>query len=156
MIRKSFKVLEIIDGQEYSFSSFAFKACIRKYKAEKKSQGENIASELLLEKIANAAHVSVDSIKNWMYAKNGPGDLETVKAVADCLDIDYIDLLKKQEKKSMSENKVVNNNMTIDMEKTKDVIRVVYQKMSGFMDAAVQELCFENDEATYWNYEEVY
>ena len=56
----------------------------------------------------------------------------------------------------MSENKVVNNNMTIDMEKTKDVIRVVYQKMSGFMDAAVQELCFENDEATYWNYEEVY
>ena len=156
MISKSFKVLEIIDGQEYSFSSFAFKACIRKYKAEKKSQGENIASELLLEKIANAAHVSVDSIKNWMYAKNGPGDLETVKAVADCLDIDYIDLLKKQEKKSMSENKVVNNNLTIDMEKTKDVIRVVYQKMSGFMDAAVQELCFENDEATYWNYEEVY
>lgn len=156
MVSKSFKVLEVINEYEYVFSPFAFKACVRKYKADKKNAGESATNEIVLEEIADSAHVSVDAIKNWMYAKNGPGDLETVKAIADVLHVDYIELLKQQEKKLMSENKVIVQDMTIDMEKTKDVIRVVYQKMSTFMDAAVQELCFDSDEETYWKYEEVY
>lgn len=156
MVSKRFKVLEVINGTEYSFSPFALKDSIRKYRADKKSIGENVTSEMVLEKIADSAHVSVDAIKNWMYAKNGPGDLETVKAVANSLSINYIDLLKQQESKNMSENKIVEQSIAVDMEKTKDVIRVVYQKMSAFMDAAVQELCFDNDEETYWQYEEVY
>lgn len=156
MVSRRFKVLEVINGTEYSFSPFALKDSIRKYRADKKSIGENVTSEMVLEKIADSAHVSVDAIKNWMYAKNGPGDLETVKAVANSLSINYIDLLKQQESKNMSENKIVEQSIAVDMEKTKDVIRVVYQKMSAFMDAAVQELCFDNDEETYWQYEEVY
>lgn len=156
MISKNFKVLEVINGKEYVFSSFAFKAGVRRYKSEKKVIKENVTGEMVLEEIAEVAHVSVDSIKNWMYAKNGPGDLEIVKAVADCLNMNYIDLLKEQEKKYMSENNVVAQNIVIDTEKTKDVIRIVYQKMSSFMDAAVEELCFDSDEETYWKYDEVY
>ena len=156
MVSKQFKVLEVINGIEYSFSPFALKNSIRKYRADKKNIGENVTSEMVLDKIADSAHVSVDAIKNWMYAKNGPSDLEIVKAVANSLNMNYIDLLKQQESKNMSENKVIDQSIAVDMEKTKDVIRVVYQKMSAFMDAAVQELCFDNDEETYWQYEEVY
>ena len=156
MVSKSFKVLEVIDEYEYVFSPFAFKALVRKYKADKKSKGETVTSEAALEEIANSAHVSVDAIKNWMYAKNGPADLETVETIATFFKVDYIELLKKQEKKSMIENTIVTHDTMINAEKTKDVIRVVYQKMSTFMDAAVQELCFDSDEETYWKYEEVY
>lgn len=105
-----------------------------------------------MEEIASAAHVSVDSVKNWMYAKNGPGDLETVKLVAGCLNINYMELLRRLEEKNMSENKenkIEDTTLIVNMEKTKDVIRVVYQKMSAFMDVAVWELCFDSDEETY-------
>ena len=156
MISKSFKVLDIIDGYEYVFSAFAFKANVRKYKADQKAIGESLTNEMVLEQIAECAHVSVDAIKNWMYAKNGPGDLETVKAIAEFLKVNYIDLLKQQEKKTMSENKIVTQDMAVDMEKTKDVIRVVYQKMSAFMDAAVEELCFELSEESFWEYDAEY
>ena len=93
MISKNFKVLEVINEYEYVFSPFAFKACVRKYKADMKSSGKSVTNEIVLEEIAGSAHVSVDAIKNWMYAKNGPADLETVKAIADFLNIDYIELL---------------------------------------------------------------
>lgn len=156
MVSKNFKVLAVIDEYEYVFSPFAFKALVRKYKADKKSKGETVTSEVALEEIANSAHVSVDAIKNWMYAKNGPADLETVKVIASFFEISYIELLRKQEKKTMSENKIITLDTKIDMERTKDVIRVVYQKMSAFMDAAVWELCFSSDEETFWRYEEVY
>ena len=156
MISKSFKVLEVIDGEQYVFSSFALKTCIRKYKSDKKTYGEIITSEMIMEALADSIHVSVDAIKNWMYEKNGPGDLETVKSVAGFLNVDYVELLKKQEKNIMSENNVIIQGTNINMEKTKDVIRVIYQKMSGFMDAAVHELCFDSDENIYWKYEEVY
>lgn len=156
MVSKNFKVLEVMNGNEYIFSSFSFKASVRKYKSEKKSQNGSLTSEMVLEKIAEAAHVSVDSIKNWMYAKNGPSDLETVKVVANFLNVNYVDLLKKQERKNMSENKIVDQETIVNMDKTKDIIRVVYQKMSSFMDAAVQELCFDADEETFYTYENVY
>lgn len=42
MVSKSFKVLEIIDGHEHSFSSFAFKATVRKYKAEKRAKEKKL------------------------------------------------------------------------------------------------------------------
>lgn len=155
MVSKNFKVLEIINGKEYCFSAFAFKASVRNFKAEKKRNGENIASEDLYWELAEATHVSADSIKNWMYAKNGPGDLQTVKEIANYLKIDYKDLLKEQEKQDMSGNDGVNQN-AVDNGNTKDVIRVVYQKMSAFMDAAVQELCFDSDEATFYTYEAIY
>ena len=54
------------------------------------------------------------------------------------------------------ENKIEDTTLIVNMEKTKDVIRVVYQKMSAFMDVAVWELCFDSDEETYWHYDEVY
>jgi len=125
-------------------------------KSDKKSLGESVTNEIVLEEIADSAHVSVDAIKNWMYAKNGPADLETVKAIATFFNVNYIELLKQQEKKTMLDNKVMVQDVSIDMEKTKDVIRVVYQKMSTFMDAAVRELCFDSDEETFMKYEEVY
>lgn len=58
-----------------------------------------------------------------------------------------------------NEKKVIKNEMTnaiIDAEKTRDSIRVVYQKMSAFMDAAVDELCFGNDEFVFLKYDKVY
>lgn len=153
MISKRFKVLEIVDGKEYVFSPFSFKASMSKFKTVKKEQGKN--SEEAFEEIAEAAYVSVDALKNWMYRKNGPADLETVKRIAVKLEINYMELLKEQEKEKMSENKMANC-ITVDMNKTKDVIRVVYQKMAAFMDVLVNEICFGMDEATFYTYDEAY
>jgi len=159
MISKKFKVLEVVKGNEYVFSSFAFKKCVNTYKAKVKMDKTDISVEQIYETIADSAHVSVDAVKNWMYGKNGPADLETVKHLAEVLKVDYMELLKIQEESNMPEKNVEMNmamNVVIDMDKTKDVIRVVYQKMSAFMDAAVDELCFDSDEHTYWTYDEIY
>ena len=159
MVSKKFKVLEVKNGTEYVFSSFAFKKCVNAYKSKEKNAGKNTSVEQIYEAIADSAHVSVDAVKNWMYGKNGPADLETVKDLATTLNVDYMELLKIQEEKTMSEKNMEMNmsmNVVTDMDKTKDVIRVVYQKMSAFMDAAVEELCFDSSEEVYWEYDEAY
>lgn len=159
MVSKKFKVLEVKNGTEYLFSPFAFKKCVNTYKAKVRTERTNISVEQTYEAIADSAHVSVDAVKNWMYGKNGPADLETVKHLAEVLKVDYMDLLKAQEEENMSEKNVEMNmamNVVIDMDKTKDVIRAVYQKMCVFMDAAVDELCFGYDEQVFMRYEEVY
>lgn len=155
MVSKKFKILEVREGKEYVFSSFSFKVNVQKYKSEKKSQGQKVSNEWIWESIAQEVHVTMDSIRNWMYGKNGPSDLESVKAIARYLNIDYHDLLKVQEEKIMSEKTNVICNM-VNATETKDVIRVIYQKMSEFMDDAVDELCFDSDEEMYLIYLSVY
>lgn len=153
MISKRFKVLEIVDGKEYVFSPFAFKSNMSQFKAKRKEQGK--ASEDAFAEIAEAAYVSVDALKNWMYGKNGPADLETVKRVSAKLEVNYMDLLKEQEKEKMEEKKMANSNY-VDMNRAKDAIRLVYQKMAAFMDAAVEEERFDYSHETLFTYDAVY
>ena len=153
MISRKFKVLEVVDGKEYVFSPFSFKSSLSKFKAERKEQGIN--SEDAFAELAEVAYVSVDALKNWMYGKNGPADLETVKRISTKLEINYMDLLKEQEKEKMEEKKMANSNY-VDMNRTKDVIRVVYQKMAAYMDTLVEELCIDIDETTYYALDAAY
>ena len=78
MISKNFKVLEVRDDQEFVFDSFAFKASVSKYVADKKAAGEPIKKEDVKGDLAEKTFTSVDSITNWMYGRNGVSDLEAV------------------------------------------------------------------------------
>ncbi len=148
MVSMNYKVLEVRDGKEYVFSSHAFKQRIKTFLET--SQFKTL--EALFEDIASKAHVTADAVRNWNYAKNGPGDIEIVKILADYLNVDYKEIMRVQEVKKMAENK----SETLNTDKTKDVIRAVYQKMADFMDVALYEVDFEECGDSYYEYEAMY
>ncbi len=156
MISKNFKVLEVRDDQEFVFDSFAFKASVSKYVADKKAAGEPIKKEDVKGDLAEKTFTSVDSITNWMYGRNGVSDLEAVKTIAAYLQIDYMKLLRVQEKTIMVENKEIKTIENVNMDKTKDVIRTVYQKMSTFMDVAADCVRFDYSQEFFEEHEHYY
>lgn len=153
MISKKFKVLEVKDGQGYVFDSFAFKTSVRNYVANKKSAGEHFSIEKAKVELANVVCISIDSITNWMYGRNGVADLESLKKIAEYLDVDYTQMLRVEEEKKMVDNNIVSE---VNMDKTKDVLRSVYQKMAIFMDIAARCVRFDYSREFFDEYEHYY
>lgn len=120
MISKSFKVFQI-DNKQFKFNSFNFMIFFRNYRLSKKIK----ASELE-EKIAVQAHVSEAAVHNWLYNKNGPADLDAIKAIADCLSIKDFRLL-------MEEVKDVAYNNSLTSQEKESVYRI-YSSVISFLD----------------------
>lgn len=81
-------------GEEVRFSSILFREKINEYiKKESESTGKKVIKEAIYHEIAEAVHVSDEAVKKWAQGHNGPGDFQTVKAIAIKLGIDYKELL---------------------------------------------------------------
>ncbi len=144
MVSKRFRVLKRVGDKNYVFCPAALRNCISEYRHSRREQGFNEKTEDVVGELSDAALVSMDAIRNWMYGKNGPSDMDAVQAIADCMKIDSMRLLIEEEPKIMEKT---TNNMqdVVNYEKTKDVIRVVYQKMCRFLDNAVENRCYDGE-----------
>lgn len=123
----------IIDGKYVQFDSVSFKNLF--------TSGRKKADMSVLEyetELGEALSVSSNAIHNWRFGMNGPSDLETIKQLAECLDIsDYMLLLKDGKE-----------NMIMQISKRqKDSLKRLYDAVIEYLDKFQQSDGFNN----YWH-----
>lgn len=109
------------NGKTYKFSSLQMKAYVNKTKMDRKSQDKRITNNEILSEIAEALVASFETVKNWMYAYNAPGDLEQIKSIGAYFNVDYHVFLEVEEK----DMAVVEKDSYQEF-KTKECVREIY------------------------------
>ena len=109
------------NGKTYKFSSFQMKAYVNKTKMIRKSQDKRITNNEILSEIAEALVASFETVKNWMYAYNAPGDLEQIKSIGAYFNVDYHVFLEVEEK-----DMAVVEKDSYQVFKTKECVREIY------------------------------
>lgn len=109
-----------IDGKNVQFDSVAFGDFFTSYRKKVDISVEDYEIEL-----GEALNVSSSAIHSWRFGVNGPSDIDTIKQLADILDVsNYMLLLKESE-----ENKV----MQIS-ERQKDSLKRIYDAVIDYLD----------------------
>lgn len=114
------RVFKIYDNNKI-FDSAAFKNYFEVMKKKTHISGEKMEQQL-----AEQLNISKDAIHKWVYEKNGPGNLELIKNLANALDIkDYRELLMDidEEKQMIS---ITNRQM--------DAVKRIYDVCIWFLD----------------------
>lgn len=96
---RNLKVLETIEDVEYTWSFYSAKRILNDLTSDRNPTKNQIYREL-----AKKCYVSFEAIKNWFTGKNGPGDIEQVKSVAEVLGESYTAFLKPLHKEHTSMN----------------------------------------------------
>ena len=87
------RVLEKKEGREYVWNYSAAKDILESYYSEAKRIGKARKFKIY-EEISGVCCISFDAVKNWFSMKNGPGDIEQVKKMAEYFNVEYLKLLK--------------------------------------------------------------
>lgn len=114
------------DGDVIKFSSIQFRKCANNYISEqRKDNDKKYTISDFDENVANVLHFSSDTIKNWRLGKNGPGDFQIIKQLADFLKINYHDLLVDKDDKPVT---VIDREaFEIEGNNEKDIIMHMYR-----------------------------
>lgn len=121
MISNEYKIISLEDGSEYRFSSEAFKVKVQEYVARKREEGTKITKASLILSLSETTNVSASAVCNWLYGKNGTGELDIVKKLAKALETDYLELMEKVEDSEINESEDNNMNSTVE-NKTEKVV----------------------------------
>ena len=89
----------IIDDSEYVFSRMQFNQAFEFYRKDKKAKVLDLEYDL-----AEAVSVSREAVHNWRQGYNGPGDLSSIKKMAELLGCNYMTLLEVRKDKKMVNN----------------------------------------------------
>ena len=131
-MKKTIKTYEE-DGIKLQFASKELLKQINQRKYYFQSSGKKTTKAAIMNEIADLLCVSVEAVKNWMYGYNGPSDVEQVKPLANYFDIDYHQLLEKEESGMEQRNiGIVEDNMQFQM--TKNTVRDIYHAMLDYID----------------------
>ena len=124
------------NGIKYKFSHKKLLMNMNKKKHDSLLAGEKVTKQSIMSDLAEKLFVSNEAVKNWMYGYNGPSEIEQVKSLAEYFSVDYHDLLESEAIKMEEKNNSIN--MTIDPQAycTKERVRVIFQRMVDFFDAA--------------------
>ena len=139
------------NGKTYKFDSNSFMMYINRKKARGQKAGRKITQTAIREELADVAFVSQEAVKNWMYGNNAPSDIEQVKVIAEYFDVDYHELLTKEEEKAMTmaaENGF-GKNSTFQQEYTKNLIRNIYHKMLTLIDEINYYECIDHSPESF-------
>lgn len=129
MISNEYKIISLEDGSEYRFSSEAFRVKVQEYVAKKREEGTKITKSSLILRLSETANVSESAVCNWLYGKNGTGELDIVKKLAKALGTDYLELMEKIENSGISESE--DNNMSSVVENKTE--KVVWDKWYNYV-----------------------
>ncbi len=160
----------LIGNRRYNFSrksfEYYFKRCLNVPKA--RIDGINKVGELE-EYIANKVICSKDTVHGWRFTNSGPGDLSTIKQIADILGIkDYMRLMEEMFEENKTEKgekiKTVKNELTnLQIESLKRIYDAVieylddFEKTDGFTGTLWYEFRdkgFKNPEPEIYDYAE--
>lgn len=101
-----------------------------------KSKKEKVKVGILEEKIANYINISKESIHNWRFKINGPGDIEIIKKLAQYFNLTSINLLLTK-KKDGEKNKMLNELQIISTKRIYDSVLdflELFRNTNGFND----------------------
>ena len=104
MVSNEYKIISLEDGSEYRFDTDAFKEKVQEYVIGMRKKGLSITKAAIIVKLSEVTNVSPSAVSNWLYGKNGTGELETVKLLAKELGVNYIELLRKVENRDFVES----------------------------------------------------
>ena len=108
------------DGEKYVFNSDAFRSRIDHYAKEQNQSKGQVA-----EGLSKRLQVTPDAVNNWKYGKNGPSDLDTIKAMADYLHTDWKLLVKK------TDGGIIMTQLT---DRQKDAAKRIYDILIWFLE----------------------
>lgn len=123
----------MIDGKNMQFDSVPFN---KLFTYGRKKTGMSVLEYET--ELGEVLSVSSSAIHNWRFGMNGPSDLETIKQLAECLDIsDYLLLLKDGKE-----------NMIMQIsERQKDSLKRIYDAVIEYLDEFQRTDGFNN----YWH-----
>jgi len=111
------RILAQIDGKDLAFCHQNLRKALNEYKNKKNANGEGITKTDLRQHLADRLNLSPESIKNYEQGYNGPMDVDTVKKMAEYLELDWTALMKEvspmAEKKMMEMEKSIENAMRL-------------------------------------------
>lgn len=124
------------NGIKYKFNHKKLLMYMNKTKHDSLLAGEKVTKQAMMGDLAEKLFVSHEAVKNWMYGYNGPSEIEQVTSLGDYFGIDYHELLDSEVTNMEEKNNAIN--MTIDPQAycTKERVRVIFQRMVDFYDAA--------------------
>ena len=129
MKSSSFRTLVDVDGKQYIFDSNAFsnivtdRCGLRKVGEFTKRLTTQTA---VMMNIADNVGVTFDAVKHWKQGDNGPGDIEIVKSMASCLNVNYKKLLIPLFNTSEDTNIMNKNELNIISSIYGECISIVY------------------------------
>lgn len=118
-----------IDGKEYQFCFDEFN---NQFNVYKNTNGKMVKE--VEEKIAEKANVSQSAVHQWKYEKNGPSEIEMIKAIADLFGI-------KNYKIFLRERSNIVKNWT---EKQENSVKRVYDAVIDFLFEFEQTMGFND------------
>ena len=101
MKSKKYTIFDI-NGQKMQFDTYIFRHYFFRYCQPKDQPRKSVGDTEQL--LGDSVHVSKDAVHQWRFGNNGPSTIETVKAIAEFLQIaDYTNLMTeyKEENKTM-------------------------------------------------------
>ena len=101
-----------------------------------KSKKEKVKVGILEEKIANYINISKESIHNWRFKINGPGDIEIIEKLAQYFNLTNINLLLTK-KKDGEKNKMLNDLQIASIKRIYDSVLdflELFRNTNGFND----------------------
>ena len=124
------------NGVRYQFASKKLLMQINQKKHNAQSIGEKLTKAKIMNELAEQHCVSVEAVKNWMYGYNGPSDMEQVIKLGKYFDIDYHELLEKEEEEMAENTKITGIVTDWQAQYTKDKIREIYRAILSYIDSA--------------------
>ncbi len=122
------------NGVRYRFASKKLLMQINQKKHNAQSLGEKITKAKIMNEIAEQQCVSVEAVKNWMYGYNGPSDMEQVIKLGMYFDINYHELLEKEEDEMAESNKITGIVTDWQAQYTKERIREIYRAILNYIE----------------------
>lgn len=103
MVNNNYRTLKDDDGKVFVFSEEKLNQLISELVLSRKNQGKKCNKSIITAELAEKVNVSIDAVKNWSHGRNGVGDIETIKTIAQFFETEYHNLL---EAKSENEHAV--------------------------------------------------
>lgn len=112
------------DDRLVRFSYDLFRLRFNTYKKHKE-----LTRTELKEQIASKCFVSASAVNNWLCKKNGPGDMETIKNIADALETTVDELIVSVDNKDGKET-----TMGCLSDRQREAVRRIYVGITTFLD----------------------
>lgn len=112
------------EGRQVRFSYDCFRLRFNAYKEHRE-----LTRTELKNRIASECCVSESAVNNWLCKKNGPGDMETIKIIADVLETSVDDLIVKADDKEGTDIE-----MGYLSDRQREAVRRIYAGITTFLD----------------------
>ncbi len=116
----------------YQFAARNLLMLINQRKHSFQTTGTKMTKTAIMEEIADKLFVSSEAVKNWMYGYNGPSEIEQVKKLGDYFEVDYHQLLVREDEPMNNMEKRIDYLTEAQIDYTKNRVREIYKAIVDY------------------------